>query len=67
MMAEIDWDRYETYHTTGDTFEKQDIPYAMEMLKAAAAADPVTGRSCAETLELTDRILRDSLKVRSAR
>jgi hypothetical protein len=36
-------------------------------LKQAAAADPVTGRSCAETLELADRILRDSLRVRSTR
>jgi hypothetical protein len=38
MYIEFDFDLYSYYHTQNDTFEHQDMPYAMEMLKIAAAS-----------------------------
>ena len=37
LMIEDDWDDYGPYHTGQDTFDKQDIPYAIEMTKAAGS------------------------------
>ena len=37
LLIETDWDRYDYYHTRRDKMVYQDIPYAMEALKLAAA------------------------------